>query len=590
LRTIPVINQIAEQIATVGAPGCMLLNYTNPMAMCCWAVDRAVGIPHVGLCHSVQSTSRRLASYVGLPYEDVTYRVAGGNHMAFFLNFEYRGQDAYPLLFQKLEEKGFNEDRVRFEMMRRTGYFVTESSEHQCEYVPYFIHHGEKVVSQFAIPLDEYLRRCQGVIDSWQSTEARLLGSGGEIEIGPQTHEFGAFIIHSRETGVPRVIYGNVPNTGLISNLPEGCCVEVPCLVDSQGLQPTHVGALPPQLSALCQSNISVQALTVEAALTHQREHIYHAAMADPHTAATLTLDQIWSLCDELLEAHQKVGLLGEFSPVVPHTGRAFSGIGDRVVARLEQRKDELQIALNNPGGSPVEVSLSVCLKSWEGRLIDQATVSCATGPQSIGINKVPVSLPKNLHEGFRATLEGDGVLAIGLSLPPRKKFVVGSDAPAFDIDLAGSQAVRAWIADKGVSLHFRFRVNDSNITLGQLPWSGSSLELFFAESDSASPYQVILVPGKEPSPARLVNAQCEAIEGAVIRQKEDRTGYEIELEVPKKSLRLSENAPSFLIECYANINALGEAHSGGRASLSGYFDAHLGTSLYSFVELAASR
>ena len=323
LRTIPVINSFARDIAEVGAPGCLLLNYTNPMAMNCWAVDRAVGIPHVGLCHSVQGTSKQLAEFARLPMEDVTYLVAGINHMAFFLRFEHQRRDAYPLLFALLDDAGFTSEKVRFEMMRRTGYFVTESSEHQSEYVPYFIHHGQAMIERFDVPIDEYLRRCQSIITTWKATEASLLGEGAEITVGPQSHEYGSYIIHARETDTARVIYGNVPNRGLITNLPEGCCVEVPCLVNALGVQPTHVGALPPQLAALCQTNINVQALTVEAALTGRRDHIYHAAMLDPHTAATLPLDKIWAMCDELIAAHQKAGLLGEYKTATRGTGRA---------------------------------------------------------------------------------------------------------------------------------------------------------------------------------------------------------------------------------------------------------------------------
>jgi alpha-galactosidase/6-phospho-beta-glucosidase family protein len=329
LRTIPAIVSIARDIAEVGAPGCLFLNYTNPMAMNCSAIARAVGVPHVGLCHSVQGTSEQLARYVNIPYEDVTYLVAGINHMAFFLKFECQGRDAYPLLFELLNQPDFKHDRVRFEMMRRTGYFVTESSEHQSEYVPYFIHHGKQVISDFDIPIDEYLRRCEDIIKHWEKTQTELLGdqATGKMTVSPQTHEYGSYIIHSRETNTPRVIYGNVPNTGLIDNLPAEACVEVPCLVDAQGIQPTHIGTLPPQLAALCQTNINVQTLTVEAALTGKREHIYHAVMLDPHTATVLTLDEIWAMCDELIAEHQKHGLLGEFSPTIPNTGRSAASL-----------------------------------------------------------------------------------------------------------------------------------------------------------------------------------------------------------------------------------------------------------------------
>ncbi|MDE1170107.1 MAG: alpha-glucosidase/alpha-galactosidase [Verrucomicrobium sp.] len=317
LRTIPVINRLAQDIKEVGAPGCILLNYTNPMAMNCRAVDRAVGIPHVGLCHSVQHTSQDLSKFLGVPWEETTYLVAGINHMAFFLKFEHKGRDLYPDLFALLNKRGFDKEKVRFEMMRRLGYFVTESSEHQSEYTPYFIHHGKKVIDSFDIPIDEYLRRCQWAISSWKQTEKELLGDDKGIPIQPQTFEYGSYIIHSCETNTPRVIYGNVPNRGLIDNLPAGACVEVPCLVDAQGIQPTHVGPLPPQLAAICQTNINVQELTVEAALTKKREHIYHAVMLDPHTSAVLPLDKIWAMCDDLIAAHQKHGLLGQFTESV---------------------------------------------------------------------------------------------------------------------------------------------------------------------------------------------------------------------------------------------------------------------------------
>jgi alpha-galactosidase/6-phospho-beta-glucosidase family protein len=581
LRTIPVINRLAEHIASVGAPGCLLLNYTNPMAMCCWAVDRAVGIPHVGLCHSVQSTSRRLASYAGLAYEDVGFYVAGINHMAFFLRFEFKGQDAYPLLFAKLEEPGFTEDRVRFEMMRRTGYFVTESSEHQSEYVPYFIPHGEKMVKRFAIPLDEYLRRCRGVIDSWRATEAQLLGRSGSIEIPAQTHEYGSLIIHSCQTGNPRVIYGNVPNRSLIANLPEDCCVEVPCLVDAQGLQPTRVGSLPLQLAVLCQSNVSVQALTVEAALTSKREHVYHAVMADPQTSATLTLDQIWEMTDELLAAHQKAGLLREFAPVIPQTGRSFAGTGDRVIARVVQSARGLQVALQNRGNHPVRPALTARLQTWDGRTLQKTMLRHPAPAGRTTLVSLSLSLPKDIHDGFRVTLTGSDVLAIDLAVPPRRLIT-----NTFELALGGSPAVQGEIQDAADRLNMRIRVHDSNVVLGKLPWSGSCVEMFFVASESASPLQVILVPGKGRLAPRLVTADSLAVPHATLRQKSSRTGYEVDLSVSKKSLRLAPDARTFLFECYASLNALGEAHSGGRTSLSGHFEAHLGAAYYTRVQL----
>jgi alpha-galactosidase len=592
LRTIPVLNKIAEDIARVGAPGCLLLNYTNPMAMNCWGVDRAVGISHVGLCHSVQNTSRQLAEYAGIPYDDVTYLVAGINHMAFFIKFEYKGRDAYPLLFQKLDS--FKRDKVRFEMMRRIGYFVTESSEHQSEYVPYFIHHGARVVREFDIPLDEYLRRCESIINTWTAAERQLLGANGDIEIGPQSHEYGAFIIHSRETGLPRTIYGNVPNAGLITNLPKGCCVEVPCKVDSEGLKPISVGDLPPQLAALCQTNINVQALVVEAAQTRKREHIYHAVMVDPHASATLTLDQIWAMCDELIAAHQKHGLLGEFLPSIPRTGRAYAGTGDRIIAELREdpkRKGAVGIAVNNPNPASVKMSLDVAVCEWGGGILKRKSINLFVGARKTIFKRIPLMLPTSVHEGVRVTAKNTlaDMLVVDLVIPPRKILRAGVKEPSFEIRLAGSPAVKAWVADFGTKVGFRFQVDDSKVTLGTLPWSGSSLELFIAPENSCEALQVIVVPGKGSRRARLVNASCKPISGVKLSQKENGSGYELEAVVPKESLLLSPTATIFLLDCYANITALGGAHSGGRVSLSGDFHADLGTSAYSRVELNGS-
>lgn len=320
LRSIPELAKVARTVQEVGAPDPLLLNYTNPMAMNMWGVDRLTGIDSVGLCHSVQGTSHQLASYAGLDSKDISYRVAGINHMAFFLKFEHKGQDAYPQLFRALEDPAiFAKDRVRFEMMRRLGYFVTESSEHQSEYVPYFIHHGAEVIEKFGIPINEYIRRCEAQIASWGQMECDLLDETKPVQIGRST-EYGSTIINSMVTGTPSVIYGNVPNASLITNLPEGCCVEVPCLVDSQGIQPTHIGKLPPQLAAIIRTNINVQELAVEAVVTGRREYIYQAVMVDPHAATVLTLDKMWAMCDELIEAHQKDGFLGEFTPVGRNT------------------------------------------------------------------------------------------------------------------------------------------------------------------------------------------------------------------------------------------------------------------------------
>jgi alpha-galactosidase len=299
-------------------PSATLLNYVNPMAMITWAINRASKIKTVGLCHSVQGTAEQLAQDIGVPIEEINYICAGINHMAFYLRFERKTpegvEDLYPRLRQVVAEGRVPAwNRVRYEVMTRLGYFVTESSEHFSEYVPWFIKRDRPdLIEKFNVPLDEYITRCENQIAGWEFVKKEMEDPNSDyLDEVYRSHEYGSSIIHSLETGAPRVVYGNVLNRGLIENLPQGCCVEVPCLVDKNGIQPTSVGKLPPQLAALMQTNINVQALTVEAALSLKKEHIYHAAMLDPHTAAELDLEQIWSLVDDLLEAHK--GWLPEY-------------------------------------------------------------------------------------------------------------------------------------------------------------------------------------------------------------------------------------------------------------------------------------
>jgi len=306
LRTIPVLLSIAKDMEEL-CPDALFLNYVNPMCMNQWALSRGSKIATVGLCHSVPHTAHELSIDIGVPDSDINYVVAGINHMAFYLKFEHKhtGQDLYPLIHKVIAEGRVPAwNQVRYDMFKRLGYFVTESSEHFSEYVPWFIKRDRPdMIEQYNIPLDEYIRRCEVQIQGWESLRVELEKTDEPLHV-ERSVEYGSLIIHSMETGIPRVVYGNVPNRGIIDNLPQGCSVEVPCLVDKNGLQPTKIGAIPPHLAALMQTNINVQSLTVEAALTGKREHIYHAAMLDPHTAAELNLDQIWSLVDELIEAH----------------------------------------------------------------------------------------------------------------------------------------------------------------------------------------------------------------------------------------------------------------------------------------------
>ena len=320
LRTIPVFSAMTREMEEL-CPKVTHLNYVNPMAMNCLAMNRASSINTVGLCHSVQGTAAQLAGDIGVPIEDINYLCAGINHVAFYLKFERNGEDLYPLIRQVAEsgvrgnrshgsaersDGGLNgrSDAVRYEMFRRLGYFVTESSEHFSEYTPWFIKQNHPdLIEAFDIPLDEYLTRCERNVSRWETLKTELEDPETTLTV-TRSHEYGSTIIHALETGEPSVVYGNVQNNGLIDNLPQSCVVEVPCLVDKNGVQPTRVGTLPPQLAALMQTNINVQELTVEAALTGNREHIYHAAMFDPHTAAELTLEQIHDLVDDLIEAH----------------------------------------------------------------------------------------------------------------------------------------------------------------------------------------------------------------------------------------------------------------------------------------------
>ena len=338
LRTIPVLLDLCHDMEEL-CPNATLLNYVNPMAMNMWGVNRGSSIKNVGLCHSVQGTAMQLAQDLQIPAEEINYIAAGINHMAFYLKFERKTKDGvedlYPRLHQVIAEGRVPDwNRVRYEMFKRLGYFVTESSEHFSEYTPWFIKRDRPdLIEKFNVPLDEYIRRCEVQLAGWELTKglvehpgqpvdlemlrSKLLAAGGsEMEVHwvgqmasnfdqiSQSHEYGSYIIHSLETGVPRVVYGNVANHGLIDNLPAGCTVEVPVLVDKSGMQPTRIGSLPPQLAAVIQTNVNVQALAVEAAITGKREYIYHAAMMDPHTAAELDLDQIWHMVDDLIEAH----------------------------------------------------------------------------------------------------------------------------------------------------------------------------------------------------------------------------------------------------------------------------------------------
>ena len=314
LRTLPVMLEFAADMEAV-CPKAWLMNYTNPMAMLTGGILRGSGVRTVGLCHSVQVCSLSLLQTLGLqdkyPPEACVQYVAGINHMAWLLKIEHQGRDLYPeikrVAAEKLRrwrtapEKGMN--MVRLEMMLQTGYYVTESSEHLSEYLPHFIRSdAPELIETFGIPLDEYPRRCINQIANWKKQSAELVRNPKLTHT--RSHEYSSSIMEAIETNVPTTIGGNVLNRGLIPNLPPLACVEVPCLVDGNGVQGCFVGDLPEVCAAYNRTNINVQMLTIEAVLERRRDRIYQAAMLDPHTASQLTIDQIRSLVDDLIEAH----------------------------------------------------------------------------------------------------------------------------------------------------------------------------------------------------------------------------------------------------------------------------------------------
>ena len=322
LRTIPVLLNIAEDIEQV-CPNALWMQYVNPMCTNMIAINKVFpNIRNIGLCHSVQGTAEMLAEDLQENINNISYQCAGINHMAFFQKFEKisTGEDLYPKLkrladqilsdkkissrTKKQEYPGRNlHEKVRYEILKRFGFFVTESSEHFAEYVPWFIKpNKEELIEKYKIPVDEYILRCEYYSELWNELDKDI--SIITNEAIKRSHEYASYIIDAIVNNNKFTVYGNVMNNGLIENLPSNCCVEVPCIVDNKGFYPQKIGRLPEQLSALMRTNINVQILTAEAALTKKREHIYHAAMLDPLTASHLSIDEIYALTDEMLEAH----------------------------------------------------------------------------------------------------------------------------------------------------------------------------------------------------------------------------------------------------------------------------------------------
>ncbi|HJA65020.1 MAG TPA: alpha-glucosidase/alpha-galactosidase [Candidatus Mediterraneibacter cottocaccae] len=308
LRTIPVLKDFADDMEEV-CPDAWFLNYTNPMAMLTGYMQRYTNIKTVGLCHSVQVCSENLLKDLGMEdrLEGRRELIAGINHMGWLLEiYDREGNDLYPEIRRRAAGKNASEkhtDMVRYEYIRRLGYYCTESSEHNAEYNPLFIKSRyPELIEKYNIPLDEYPRRCINQINGWEEEKNNILKDGKITH--ERSKEYASYIMEAMVTNVPYKIGGNVINTGLIDNLPSDACVEVPCMVDAMGVNPCHVGRLPVQCAAMNMTNINVQLMTIQAAVTKKREDIYRAAMLDPHTAAELSIDDIVAMCDELIEAH----------------------------------------------------------------------------------------------------------------------------------------------------------------------------------------------------------------------------------------------------------------------------------------------
>ncbi len=318
LRTIPVLLDLCDELDEL-APEALLLNYVNPMAANCWAVAAGTGRPHVGLCHSVQGTSEMLARWIDVPIGEIVHRCAGINHQAFFLEFRRGRENLYPRIREAIERpEVIAEEPVRTDLMKHFGFFVTESSGHASEYVPYFRKSArmveDELVPRFTDPVNAwfglgrtggYLEHCFDRERTSRDEDDALIAGDAPLP-SERSHEYGSFIIEAIETNVPVRVNGNVPNRGAITNLPDDCCVEVPCLVDGNGVQATLVGALPPQLAALNRTNVNVQALIVEAALSGDTDAVHHAVALDPLTAAVCTLPQIDALVEEMLEEQSR--------------------------------------------------------------------------------------------------------------------------------------------------------------------------------------------------------------------------------------------------------------------------------------------
>jgi alpha-galactosidase len=409
LRTFPVLRDLCRDMEEL-CPDAMLLNYANPMSMNMQTIARTSGVRAVGLCHSVQGTLNDIMGYIGENPRDAVFVCAGINHMAFYLRLEKAGRDLYPRLFDAMNEPAvYHCDQVRFELMKRLGYFVTESSEHSAEYSPFFIPHGENHSAKFNVPIDEYLRRCDCAVEEF----ARLTDiSRGDSRVeARRSCEYGSTIIHAMATGKPAVVYANMPNRGAIANLAADAIVEAPALVDRTGVRLTTVGDLPAQLVGYIQPHITQHALFILAATQGRRDHVYQAAMFDPLTAATLTLDRIVEMCDELIAAHASVSDGGTLPPLDAKKTRVARG--EKTYTRLDAT------ALREAWRGKRRRDLKEYVKSW--RVI---------GPFPAGEgNRSGLELATAVEKDFAAA--GDGKVDLTARYSVGGRTVAWSDAGA---------------------------------------------------------------------------------------------------------------------------------------------------------------
>ena len=457
LRTYPMLTGLCRDMEEL-CPNAVLLNYSNPMSMNMQTITRTSGVKAVGLCHSVQGTFNWLMGYIGENPAEIPFLCAGINHMAFFLKMTKNGVDLYPRLFEAMNKpEVYKTNKVRFELMRRLGYFVTESSEHNAEYNPWFIPRGKDVIDKYDIPIDEYLYRCDGIVDEFERMK-RVGVSDQPIEVH-RSHEYGSTIIHSIVTGTPSVVYGNMPNNGAISNLPNNAIAEVPTLVDRAGLQFTTVGELPAQLVAYMQPHVAQHELFIQAAMKGRRDHVYQAAMYDPLTAATLTLDQIVDMCDELIAAH------GDFLPkldaptLVPTSGKDFGAIDPK---DLRRSWDSAQTRAHadaitdwhvvGPFKSPVEGEISLDLETP----VDKAITSNGSVDLTASFGKNGTSRTwKKVTAGKRGAVDlGEAVGRVDYAVAYGYAEVESVHARETVLRVRSDDGIQIWLNGKVVHKH----------------------------------------------------------------------------------------------------------------------------------------